>query len=106
MGLTLRHDNGPQYISGHCQNEVVFHRIESSPSLARSPQGNESAERFIRTHTEQLLRIRRFETAEELRCELTAFKERLNRHWLLQRHSHRIPAQVRTAHLAEPAIAA
>jgi len=105
-GLTLRHDNGPQYISGHFQNELAFLGIESSPSFVRSPQGNGSAERFIRTLKEQLLWIRRFETVEELRCELMAFKERFNRHWLLQRHGHKTPAQVRTAHLAEPAMAA
>lgn len=105
-GLVLRHDNGPQYISGHFQNELAFLGIESSPSFVRTPQGNGSAERFIRTLKEQLLWVRRFETVEELRRELLAFKERFNRHWLLQRHGHQTPAQVREAHRAEPAIAA
>jgi hypothetical protein len=53
-----------------------------------------------------LLWVRRFETVEALRRELLAFKERFNRHWLLQRHGHQTPAQVREAHRAEPAIAA
>ena len=105
-GLVLRHDNGPQYISGHFQNELAFLGIESSPSFVRTPQGNGSAERFIRTLKEQLLWVRRFETVEELRRELLAFKERFNRHWLLQRHGHQTPAQVREAHRAVPAVAA
>ena len=83
-----------------------FLGIESSPSFVRTPQGNGSAERFIRTLKEQLLWVRRFETVEALRRELLAFKERFNRHWLLQRHGHQTPAQVREAHRAEPAIAA
>lgn len=105
-GLTLRHDNGPQYISGHFQNELAFLGIESSPSFVRAPQGNGSAERFIRTLKEQLLWVRRFETVEELRQALLAFKERFNRHWLLQRHRHQTPAQVRQAHPAALAAAA
>jgi hypothetical protein len=37
-GLVLRHDNGPQYISAHFQNELAFLSIESSPSFVRTPQ--------------------------------------------------------------------
>ncbi|MBK5935889.1 hypothetical protein CCR81_03585 [Halorhodospira halophila] len=102
----MRHDNGPQYVSGHFQNELAFLGIESSPSFVRAPQGNGSAERFIRTLKEQLLWVRRFESVEQLRRELLAFKERFNRHWLLQRHGHQTPAQVREAHRPPLAMAA
>lgn len=61
---------------------------------------------YKRTLKEQLLWVRRFESVEELRRELLAFKERFNPHWLLQRHGHQTPAQVREAHRAEPASAA
>jgi len=105
-GLVLRHDNGPQYISSHFQNELRFLGLESSPSFVRAPQGNGSAERFIRTLKEQLLWVRRFESVEELRRELLAFKERYNQHWLLQRHGHRTPAQVRAAYRPSRAMAA
>ncbi|WP_019570922.1 hypothetical protein [Thioalkalivibrio sp. ALE11] len=59
---------------------------------------------MIRTLKEQLLWIQRFEIDEELRCELVAFKEWFNRHWLLPRHDHQKPAQVSTAQQPERAM--
>ncbi len=38
-----------------------------------------------------------FETVEELRQALLAFKQRYNQHWLVERHGHRTPAAVREA---------
>jgi aerobic-type carbon monoxide dehydrogenase small subunit (CoxS/CutS family) len=43
---------------------------------------------------EQLLWGRTFETVEELRQALEEFKERFNRHGLLQRHGYAAPSQV------------
>ena len=97
-GLVLRHDHGPQYLSHAFQEELRFLGIESSPSFVRAPEGNGVAERFIRTLKEQLLWVRFFDTVEELRQALLAFKERFNKHWLLQRHGYATPAQVRAAH--------
>ena len=97
-GLVLRHDHGPQYMSHAFQQELRFLGIESSPSFIRAPEGNGVAERFIRTLKEQLLWVRTFETVEELRQALQEFKERFNRHWLLQRHGYATPSQVRAAH--------
>ncbi len=99
-GLTLRHDHGPQYMSHHFQAEIAFLGIESSPSFVRVPEGNGVAERFIRTLKEQLLWVQTFDTVEELRQALLEFKERFNRHWLLQRHRYATPAQVRAAYAA------
>lgn len=97
-GLRLRHDHGPQYMSHHFQAEIAFLGIESSPSFVKAPEGNGIAERFIRTLKEQLLWIHTFDTVEELRQALLEFKERFNRHWLLQRHAYATPSQVRAAH--------
>ncbi len=97
-GLVLRHDHGPQYLSHAFQQELRFLEIESSPSFVRAPEGNGVAERFIRTLKEQLLWVRTFDTVEELRQALLDFKNRFNRHWLLQRHCYATPAQVRAAH--------
>ena len=81
------------------QAETRFLGIDSSPSFVRAPEGNGVAERFIRTLKEQLLRVRTFDTVEELRQALLEFKDRSNRHWLLQRHGYATPAKVRAAHL-------
>ena len=66
------------------QQELRFPGIESSPSFVKAPEGNGVAERFIRTLKEQLLWVRTFDTVEELRQALLEFKDRFNRHWLLQ----------------------
>src|SRR5678815_5645306 len=77
-GLALRHDHGSQYVSHHFQAEVHFLGIESSPAFIREPEGNGCAERFIRVLKENLLWVRRFDTVEELRLALRAFKRTYN----------------------------
>ena len=94
-GLTLRHDNGSQYVSSVFQEEVSFLGIRSSPSFVREPQGNGIAERFVRTLKENLLWARRFDTVEELRLALLEFKETYNREWIIGRHGYKTPAAVR-----------
>ena len=94
-GLLLRHDHGSQYISDVFQDELRFFGIESSPSYVASPEGNGIAERFIRTLKEQLLWVEYFETVEDLRQALLAFKQRYNEHWLIERHGHMSPAEKR-----------
>jgi transposase InsO family protein len=95
VGLKLRHDHGSQFISDAYQTELDFLGIESSPAFVREPEGNGVSERFIRTLKEQLLWLRYFATVEELRLALLEFKEKYNRHWLLEKHGYRTPAQVR-----------
>ena len=96
-GLALRHDHGSQYLSDHFQEELRFLGIRSSPSFVAAPEGNGCAERFIRTLKEQLLWVEPFETVQQLRLALLAFKDRYNQKWLVERHGHRTPAAVRQA---------
>lgn len=104
-GLRARHDHGSQYVSDYFQDELRFLGIEPSPAFVREPEGNGVAERFIRTLKEQLLWVRTFDTVEELRLALLAFKERYNREWLCERHGHQTPAAVRAASLGHLAAA-
>ena len=78
-GLRLRHDHGSNYLADDFQQEVAFFGIESSPSFVREPEGNGVAERFIRTLKENLLWVRSFDTIEELRLALLAFKRTVQR---------------------------
>lgn len=94
-GLTIRHDNGSQYISHDFQNEIAWLGAKSSPSFVRAPEGNGCAERFIRTLKENRLWITTFDTIEELQAALQKFKEDYNEHWLIQRHGLRSPSQFR-----------
>ena len=105
-GLAVRHDHGSQYMSHHFQKELAFLGIESSPAFVRAPEGNGCAERFIRTLKENLLWVQTFETIEELRQALLAFRETYNTTWLIERHGFLTPAQFRDKQLQTAAIAA
>jgi putative transposase len=96
-GLRLRHDHGSQFISDHFQAELRFLGIESSPAFVREPEGNGCAERFIRTLKEQLLWIRTFDTIVDLQAALTAFRDRYNNAWLVEKHGFKTPAATRLA---------
>lgn len=101
QGLTVRHDNGSQYVSDVFQDELKFMGITSSPSFVRSPEGNGCAERFIRTLKEQLLWLRPFRNVEQLRLALLDWMRRYNRAWLVERHGFLTPEQARHRHEAQ-----
>ena len=105
-GLQLRHDHGSQYVSHHFQSEIRFLGIESSPAFVREPEGNGCAERFIRTLKENLLWVRRFNTVEELRLALIAFRQTYNQTWIIERHAYQTPAQVRAEQISSMPMAA
>ena len=105
-GLQLRHDHGSQYVSHHFQAELRFLGIQSSPAFVREPEGNGCAERFIRTLKENLLWVRRFDTVEELRLALLAFRRIYNQSWIIERHGYRTPAQVRADQIGQLPMAA
>jgi putative transposase len=105
-GLQLRHDHGSQYVSHHFQTEIRFLGIESSPAFVREPEGNGCAERFIRTLKENLLWVRRFNTVEELRLDLIAFRQTYNQSWISERHGYQTPAQVRANQIGPMSVAA
>jgi putative transposase len=98
-GLKLRHDHGSNYMSGDFQAETKCLGITSSPSFVREPEGNGVAERFIRTLKENFLWVHTFDTIEELRCALIEFARHYNETWLVARHGHRTPTQVRADQL-------
>ena len=100
-GLALRHDHGSQYVSHHFQSEIRFLGLTSSPAFVREPEGNGCAERFIRVLKENLLWVRRFDTFEELRLALLAFKQTYNQSWIIERHRYKTPAQVRADQIGQ-----
>ena len=94
-GLKLRHDNGSQFVSRAFQAELRFLGMDSSPSFVRAPEGNGCIERFWRTLKEQLLWIHSYATLDDLNQALQEFRDLYNHQWLIERHNHRPPAQVR-----------
>jgi transposase InsO family protein len=105
-GLKVRHDHGSQFVADDYQCELAFLGIASSPAFVRAPEGNGCAERFIRTLKENLLWVRRFDTIEELRLALHAFKDSYNRTWIVERHGYQTPAAVRATQTAPLPVAA
>ena len=105
-GLAVRHDHGSQYMSDAFQDELRFLGIDSSPAFVRAPEGNGCAERFIRTLKENLLWVRHFDTVEDLRQALLAFRDTYNTTWLVERHGFQTPAAVRQQQLQPAAMAA
>ena len=105
-GLDVRHDHGSQYMSDTFQTEMRFLGIESSPAFVRAPEGNGCAESFILTLKENLLWIPTFDTIEELRLALLAFREAYNTAWLIKRLGWRTPTQIRQDQRSAAALAA
>lgn len=93
-------------MSHHFQSEIRFLGIESSPAFVREPEGNACAERFIRTLKENLLWVRRFNTVEELRLALIAFRQTYNQTWIIERNGYQTPAQVRAEQISSMPMAA
>jgi transposase InsO family protein len=106
VGLAVRHDHGSQHVAHDFQKELAFLGIASSPSSVRAPEGNGCAERFIRTLKENLLWLRPFDTIEELRQAVLAFRDHYNQTWIVERHGYKTPAQVRAEQLPPAALAA
>ena len=100
--LALRHDHGSQFISGDYQDELKFLGIKSTPAFVAEPQCNGVSERFIRTLKEQLLWLRRFSSINALNEALQDFKDRYNSSWLVAKHGHLTPSQVRALLTASP----
>jgi transposase InsO family protein len=81
-------------------------RMSRQRKTAASPEGNGCAERFIRTLKENLLWVRPFQTIEELRQVLLAFRETYNTTWLIERHGFLSPDEYRRRQLQPLAQAA
>jgi len=97
-GLVLRMDNGTQYTADDFLNQVKFWGIAPSFAFVAEPQTNGVAERFNRTLKEQAIHGRVFKNVKELRAAVTAFKERYNHHWRLEKLGFMSPLEARQAY--------
>jgi putative transposase len=101
-GISLRHDWGPQYRSGHFTGSIRWLGIDDSPAFIGEPETNGCAERFIRTLKEQCLWARPYATIDELRQAVAEFTRLYNTEWLIQRHGHRTPREARADAMTSP----
>ena len=97
-GLTLRMDHGTQYTADDFLNQIRFWGIAPSFAFVAEPQTNGVAECFNRTLKEQVIHGRVFRNLEEVRKAVTAFKDRYNRHWRLEKLGFMSPLEARQAY--------
>lgn len=72
-------------------------RPRRTPAFVSEPETNGIAERFMRTLRERVLDGARFRNLAEAREAISAFVERYDREWMLQRHGYRSPEEVRAS---------
>lgn len=103
VGLGLRMDWGPQYTARQFRGELRWLGIRPSPSYVGEPECNGIIERWMRTLKEECLYLHDFATLDEARRVIGAFIKQYNQEWLLERHGHRTPAEVRRIHTSQAA---
>lgn len=94
-GLTLRMDNGSQYLSEHFQNQIKFWGIAPSFAFVREPETNGVVERFNRTLKEQVIYGRTFKTIEEVRAAMAIFVTNYNKLWQVEKMNFKSPDMAR-----------
>jgi len=94
-GIAIRHDWGPQYIARDFKNELEFLGLRNAPALVHEPQTNGVIERFFKTLKLECLWIENFRDVEQARDVVGRWMETYNTQWLIERHGHRTPREVR-----------
>lgn len=102
-GLSLRMDNGTQYVSDHFRNQVRFWGVEASYAFVEQPQTNGVAERFFRTMKEQVVHGRIYRTVAEVRAAVDTFIALYNNQWLPEKNGFISPRATREAWYARHA---
>ncbi|MCW2241797.1 IS3 family transposase [Azospirillum canadense] len=105
-GVSVRADNGPQYIAQHFTRQVKHWGMTMSYAYPYQPECNGVAERWFRTLKEQAIFGRVFRTVAEVKAAVTAFVARYNASWPLERLGYRSPLAYRTRYAAERRAAA
>lgn len=77
-GLELRTDHGPQYTGADCEALVDRWGLEHTFAPVGRPTGNAVVERLIRTLKEEVVWLRDWDSADELRAALEAWLVRYN----------------------------
>jgi len=96
-GLSRRMDHGSQYTSDDFRAQIKFWGLTPSYAFVAEPQTNGVAERFNQTMKEQAIHGHLFKDVEEVRAAATAFKDRYNREWRLEKLGFKSPLEARQA---------
>lgn len=102
-GLELRTDHGPQYTGADCAALVDTWGLLHTYAPVGRPTGNAVVERVIRTLKEELIWLRDWESADELRVAVAAWLRHYNTQRPHQALDWQTPAERRIERLAAPA---
>jgi len=97
LGLSLRRDNGPQYISDDFHQQIRYWGITPSAALPYEPETNGVIERFWRTLKEQCIYGRVFINLEEVEEVVRVFIANYNQFWRIERLGFMTPIEARLA---------
>ena len=98
-GVDFRTDHGPQYTGSDCAALVDEWHIGHTYAPVGRPTGNAVAERVIRTLKEELIWLRDWESADEVRVALEAWVKRYNNERPHQALDYATPAEYRAEKL-------
>jgi len=98
-GLSLRMDNGTQYLSDRFQNQIKFWGMAPSFAFIEQPETNGVVERFFRTLKEQIVYGRVYETVADLRTAVDKFVKLYNAEWRIERLGFLSPTEAREKYL-------
>jgi len=79
-GVELRTDHGPQYTGADCEALCTKWRLAHTYAPVGRPTGNAVVERFIRTLKEELIWLRDWDSADQLRAAIATWLEHYNHH--------------------------
>lgn len=101
-GLELRTDHGPQYTGQDCRDLVAeWHLLHTFAPVGR-PTGNAVVERVIRTLKEEVIWLRDWDSADEVRAAVEAWVIRYNEQRPHQALAYATPAEYRAKKLGRP----
>jgi transposase InsO family protein len=105
-GVELRTDHGPQYTGVDCDAVCTRWRIAHTYAPVGRPTGNAVVERFIRTLKEELIWLRDWNSADELRAAIATWLEHYHHHRPHQALNWQTPMERRAERLGALARAA
>jgi transposase InsO family protein len=105
-GVELRTDHGPQYTGADCRDLVARWGLAHTFAPVGRPTGNAVVERFIRTLKEELIWLRDWDSADQVRDAVTAWLEHYHHHRPHQALAWQTPSERRAERLAPAARAA
>ena len=101
-GVELRTDHGPQYTGADCAALCDRWHLDHTFAPVGRPTGNAVVERFIRTLKEELIWLRDWDSADELRLAVAAWLDHYHHHRPHQALNWQTPAERRAERLAAP----